>query len=283
MYLLYVYFICCNPLFGFSQDVIKLRTGQEMQVRILDKSGKILYYRMMDEDSQTVHKVSRNFIKWHRNAYLTKTRIAFSFSFGAIPYGTASGIKKYMRDHGYTGSVSRWFGSSIEYPVSRVMIPVLFELEYLIKPPHGISVEFAASNYGSVEGYHQYGFIYGREVPYIRYKNPQFTLSYKLYSRSFKSALQAGLILNFSTIIPASSNSGSNEEDVSQIKPGILVGYTGSIIEQKGFFMRFQSQFRYVLPITYNGQDLFMHGEKIALSQFFIGIQTGFKLYPIKF
>lgn len=144
------------------------------------------------------------------------------------------------------------------------------EMEYLMKPPHGISVEFAASNFGTVTGLGHYHRIY----PQIKYKNPQLSLSYKLYSRSFKSALQAGLIVNFSTI--------TNEVEESQIKMGFLIGYIGSLIEKETFFMRFQTQLRYIVPLMYTNEDLFMYNEKISLSHFFIGLQMGVKLYTDK-
>lgn len=261
--------MCSDLSFGIAQDIIKLNTGQELQVMIHDKNGRTVSYFLEEEDSCKLHVLSRNSIKWFRYEFLTSKRISFSFSFGAIPYGTACNIKDYMIDHGYGGSVSGWFGS-VEYPKTLVIIPVLLEMEYLMKPPHGISVEFAASNFGTVTGLGNYNSMY----PQIKYKNPQLSLSYKLYSRSFKSALQAGLIINFSTI--------TNEVEESQIKMGFLIGYTGSLIEKETFFMRFQTQLRYIVPLMYTNEDLFMYNEKISLSHFFIGLQMGVKLFTDK-
>lgn len=110
-----------------------------------------------------------------------------------------------------------------------------------------------------------------------------FAISYKYYLRTFKSVLQTGLILNKANI---------REEDGNYLHPGVvkdsatkwglLIGYAGSLVEKEVFFIRFQTQFRYVFPVKFTNAELFMNNEKIGLSHFFIGFQTGVKIYTDK-
>ena len=60
------------------------------------------------------------------------------------------------------------------------------------------------------------------------------------------------------------------------------MGYSGSIVEKDFFFMRINAQFKYVPPMEAEGLDGFLSNERIGLSNLYIGIQTGFKLYPGK-
>ena len=185
-----------------------------------------------------------------------------------------------MKDHGYDGTSQGIFGS-ISYPVSHVKMPVLFEFEYLVKPPHGFSVEFARSNVGSVQGKRgATGSYTGDYTPEIFYSNSQFSFSYKYYLKTFKSVLQTGVIMNKTNI---REKDGTylypNEVKDSAFRWGFLIGYAGSIVEKKLFFIRFQTQFRYVFPVKFDNQKLFMDNEKIGLSQLFIGVQTGIKIY----
>jgi hypothetical protein len=136
---------------GHSQDKIVLKSGLEIESKILSKTGKsINYYNWNDLDGK-VYEVNRKTVKWYRFEYMTRKRIALTFSMGGVPYSSANSLKKYMKDHGYAGTSNGFFGS-IEYPVSQVKMPALFKFEYLIKPPHGFSIEFAHSNVGSVQG-----------------------------------------------------------------------------------------------------------------------------------
>ncbi len=266
---------------GYGQDLIVLKSGLEIPSKIISKEGKKISYYNWDDVGGKVYEVDRRFVKWHRFEYLTQERIALTFSMGGVPYSTASSLKKYMKDHGYGGSSPGIMGD-ISYPVSHVKMPVLFEFEYLFRPPHGFSVEFAHSNVGSVQGLRNSG--YSSELtPEISYSNPQFSISYKYYLKSFKSVLQAGVIINKSNIREIYDNIiYEREVKDSRTRLGFLIGYAGSFVEKELFFIRFQTQFRYVFPVEYANTDLFMHTEKIGLSHFFIGIQTGVKIYTGK-
>jgi len=68
----------------------------------------------------------------------------------------------------------------------------------------------------------------------------------------------------------------------SKTNIGFMIGFAGSLVEKKLFFLRFQSQFKYVSPIKFTSADGFLANEKIDLSHLFIGLQTGFKIYPVK-
>lgn len=268
---------------GYGQDLIVLKSGLEIKSKIFSKEGKKISYYNWDDQEGKVYEVNRKFVKWFRYEYLTRKRIAVTFSMGGVPYSTANSLKKHMKDHGYAGTASGIVGRT-SYPIAHVKMPVLFEFEYLIRPPHGFSVEFAHSNVGSVQGKSgSAGSYTGDYTPEIFYSNPQFTLSYKYYLKSFKSALQAGVILNKANI---------REVDGTYLHPievkdtafrwGFLIGYAGSLVERELFFIRFQTQFRYVFPVEYANADLFMNHEKIGLSHLFIGIQTGIKIYTDK-
>jgi len=266
---------------GFGQDLIVLESGLEIESKIISKEDKNLSYYNWDDVGGKVYEVNKRSVKWYRFEYMTKKRIALTFSMGGVPYSTANNLKKYMRDHGYEGT-SQGIVGSISYPISQVKMPVLFEFEYLIKPPHGITFEFAHTNVGSVQGLGNSGYTNGL-TPEIFYSNPQFSISYKYYFKSFKSAFQAGVIMNNAKIKEVYDNyyHGREVKD-SAVKWGFLIGYAGSLVEGEQFFIRFQTQFRYVFPVEYDNNDLFINHEKIALSHLFIGIQTGVKIYTDK-
>jgi hypothetical protein len=264
---------------GYSQDLILLNSGLEIKADIISKNGKKISYYNLKDEGREVHEISRKLVKWHRFEYLTRKRMSISFSFGGVPYSTANSLKKYMNDNGYNGSSNTWLGT-ISYPVSHVQMPFILEFEYLIKPPHGISFEFAHTNKGSVQGRRGSGIAIADLSPEIYYSNPQFSASYKYYFKTYKSAIQAGFIMNKANIkeVDDSYFNNSTVED-SKISWGFLIGYTGSLVEQKIFFMRFQTQFRYIFPVEFTNDELFMDSEKIGLSHFFIGLQTGVKIY----
>jgi hypothetical protein len=266
---------------GFGQDLIVLESGLEIESKIISKEDKNLSYYNWDDVGGIVYEVNKRSVRWYRFEYMTKKRIALTFSMGGVPYSTANYLKKYMRDHGYEGT-SQGIAGSISYPVSHVKMPVLIEFEYLFKPPHGITFEFAHSNAGSVQGLINSGYTTGL-IPEITYSNPQFSLSYKYYFKSFKSALQAGVIMNNAKIKEVYDNYfHSREVKDSSVRWGFLIGYAGSLVEREQFFIRFQTQFRYIFPVEYDNYDLFMNREKIGLSHLFIGIQTGVKIYTDK-
>ena len=282
IWIIIVFLTFSRTYWGYGQDLIVLKSGLEIPSKIISKEGKKISYFNWDDVGGKVYEVDRRFVKWHRFEYLMQKRIALTFSMGGVPYSTANSLKKYMRDQGYDGSSGGFLGSSIDYPVSHVKMPVLIEFEYLIKPPHGFSIEFAHSNAGSVQGLGNSG--YSSELtPEISYSNPQFSLSYKYYFKSCKSALQVGIIMNNAKIKEVYHNyyHGREVKD-SAVKWGFLIGYAGSLVEREQFFIRFQTQFRYVFPVEYDNNDLFMNHEKIALSHLFIGIQTGVKIYTDK-
>lgn len=276
--LIIVFLTFSHTFRGFGQDLIVLESGLEIESRIISMTGKSFsYYNWCDPEGK-VYEVNRKYVKWHRFEYLTQKRIVLTFSMGGVPYSTANSLKKYMRDQGFDGSSGGFLGSSIDYPVSHVKMPVLIEFEYLIKPPHGFSIEFAHSNVGSVQGLRNSGYTSGL-TPEIFYSNPQFSLSYKYYLKSFKTVLQAGLIMNKANIREVDGNYYQNREiRDSAVRWGFLVGYAGSLVEKEMFFIRFQTQFRYVFPVEFANDELFMNNEKIGLSHFFIGIQTGVKI-----
>ena len=249
-----------------GQDLIVLQSGEEIDVKIISKKGQTFNYILWEDQENLVRVIDKKFVKRHRMEYLTKERVSFSFSFGGVPYGTSTSLKNYMKENGYEGTSKSWFGP-IDYPVSHVKISWMLEFEYLIKPPHGFSIEFAQTNKGSVTGY---------GTPEVSYSNPQVSVSYKYYLKYFKSNLQAGLILS-NTKIEDSDGYGYSMND-SEMSGGFLLGYAGSIVENEKFFLRFQTQFRFVFPIELSNSDLFLDGEKIGLSHLFIGIQTGIKI-----
>jgi hypothetical protein len=251
-------------------------TKKRMEVQLIDKSKeKFTFYKWEDKGGE-IYELNRKYVAWYRPSLWIKKRISFAFSFGISPYGTANALKKYMTENGYSGSVQGWFGGIIKYPKSTLKIPFMVEFEYNFKPPHGISIAYANTNSGSVRG--------TNNAPYVIFKNPQLLLFYKYYLPAFRSNFQAGLIVNFATIdideniySPNSINSES-----SKASPGILVGYTGSLVEKNVFFLRIMGQFKFVPPMEPKGLDGFLANEKIGLSNIYIGIQTGFKLYPGK-
>jgi hypothetical protein len=201
---------------------------------------------------------------------------------GGIPFSTANSLIKYMKDHGYDGSLSGYYDYQ-SYPVSKVKMPFLIEFEYMVRPPHGISFEFVLSNIGSVRGKRGSGNSLADYTPKINYSNPQFSISYKYYLKSFKSALQTGVIMNKANIREVYGDIiNTREIKDSAFRWGFMVGFAGSLVDLEQFFIRFQTQVRYVFPVEYVNEDLFMNNEKIGLAHFFIGIQTGVKIYTDK-
>ena len=262
--------IFCHHCYG--QDLLMLKTEEEIDVKILNVTRHYITCYHWDDLGGEIHEINRKFIKWYRPETWLNQRFSFSFTFGGVPYGTSTSLKKFMREHGYSGNVPSWFGGSIKYPKSAVKISWMLEFEYMFNPPHGLSIAYARSNTGSVRGL---------GTGTISYENPQVLIYYKHYSKSFKSNIQAGILLNFCSFSYNDYNS-FNEIDKSKSTIGIIVGFTGSIIERRVFFWRFQTQFKYVPPIKFSYEDGLLANEKIGLSSLFLGMQLGIKLYPDK-
>lgn len=134
-----------------SQDLIVLKSGQEYPVKIISKKGKTIKFKMWDQQGDSISKVQKKYVKIHRMEYLIKERLSISFSLGGVPYGTSTNLKNYMKDNGYEGTSKSWIFTT-DYPISRVKISWMLEFEYMIKPPHGFSIEFAQTNRGYVQG-----------------------------------------------------------------------------------------------------------------------------------
>jgi hypothetical protein len=253
---------------------LALTTGEELEVKIINVSKKYIAFFEWEDQSGKVHEVRRKFIKWYRPESWQSKKFSFSFSFGGVPYGTSTSLKKFMRDNGYSGSVPSWFGGSIKYPKSYVKISWMLEFEYMFNTPHGISIAYSKSNTGDVRGL---------GAPTVSYENPQVLVYYKHYSKSLRSNFQAGILLNLCSI---SYNDYGNfhmpDQSVSKSNLGLMVGFAGSIVEKRVFFWRFQTQFKYVPPIKFSNEDGFLADEKIGLSSLFLGMQIGIKLYPAK-
>ena len=254
-----------------GQDLIMLQSGEEIDAKIISKKGPTIKYLPWEDQEGEVKEIKKKFVKWHRKEYLTKERVSFSFSFGGVPYGTSTSLKNYMKDNGFEGTSSFWIFTT-EYPVAQVKLSWMLEFEYLIKPPHGFSIEFAQTNRGYVQGYN---YAIG-STPEIHYANPQLSACYKYYFKSYKSNLQAGLMLNSARIWESFADENSSK--YSKLSGGFLIGYAGSLVEKEVFFLRFQAQFRYIFPLEVTNSDSFLNGEKIGLSHLFIGIQTGIKI-----
>lgn len=260
-----------------AQDILTLKNSKKrLEVKLIDKSKKKFTFYKLEDEGGEIYELDRRFVAWYRPLLWIQKRISFSFSFGISPYGTANGIKKYMTENGYGGSVPSWFGGTVNYPKSMLKIPFMLEFEYNFKPPHGISIAYANTNSGSVRG--------TNNAPDVLFNNPQIILFYKYYLPAFRSNFQAGLIVNFATIdvIENIYSPNSINSESTKTSPGILIGYSGSIIEKNVFFMRINGQFKYVPPIEPEGLGGFLAKERIGLSNLYIGIQTGFKLYPGK-
>lgn len=262
---------------AYPQDIITLKNSKErLEVEIISKEKKdIKFYNWNDRGGEK-HELNRKFIAWDRPELWTKKRFSFSFSLGISPYGTSTSLKKYMNENGYGGSVASWFGGSIKYPKSSIKLPCMIEIEYNFKPPNGISIAYANTNSGLVEGLYP--------APEVEFNNPQILFYYKYYMPTYRSNFQIGLIVNFSkiTIDDSSYMDPYNLSKSSKTSPGLLIGYAGSIIEKNVFFLRIECQFKYVPPLEVDGLDGFMINEKVSLSNLFLGIKTGIKLYSDK-
>lgn len=271
---------------SMSQDLIVLKSGQEYPVKIISIKGKTIKFKEWDNQEDSISKISKKYVKMHRMEYLTNERVSISISIGGVPYGTSTNIKSYMKDNGFEGTSRSWL-SFKDYPISKVKISWMLEFEYLIKPPHGFSIEFAQTNRGYVQGLNYAGitppgyatpwYNYSTGLtPEIHYANPQLSASYKYYFKSFKSNLQTGIIMNIAKVWETGENWKSSK--YSKVSGGILIGYAGSLFENEVFFLRFQTQFRYVFPLKNTNVDSFLNGEKIGLSHLFIGVQSGIKI-----
>ena len=161
--------------------------------------------------------------------------------------------------------------------LSRELLKRGHDLLVLVQPGRkaktlvGLNIEFDQTNNGSVTGY---SYAIGL-TPEIHYAKPQLSTSYKYYFKSYKSNLQAGLILNNTRVWESDENENSSKD--SKMSGGFLIGYAGSLVEKEVFFMRFQAQFRYIFPLEVTTSDSYINGEKIGLSPLFVGIQTGIK------
>ena len=88
----------------YGQDLLALKTGEELEVKIFNVSRKyIAFYEWKDQGGK-VHEVSRKFVKWYRPESWLRKKFSLSFSFGGVPYGTSTSLKKFMRDNGYSGN-----------------------------------------------------------------------------------------------------------------------------------------------------------------------------------
>lgn len=257
----------------FAQDIIVLKSGEEVPVKIYSTKGKMITYNKWDDQESIPSELNKKHVRRYVMEYMKHERISFSFSLGGLPYGTSTSLKKYMKDHGYEGPASGWLGT-INYPVSHVKSSMLFELEYLFMPPHGLSIEYAYANNGNVKGLGS---------PRIYYSNKQFAACYKYYLKDFRSNFQVGLILNFGSIEDDEySYMNDAVHKQSNFSWGLLVGLAAPLVEKKEFFLRLQTQFRYILPVEITSEEMFLSGEKVSLRHFFIGLQTGIKIYPNK-
>lgn len=256
-----------------AQDIIVLNSGEEVAVKIHSTKGDKIKLEYWDNREKGVLELNKKYVKRYILEYMKNERISVSFSFGGLLYGTSTYLKNYMKDNGYERSVPGFWGT-IDYPTSNGTGSILFELEYLFKPPHGFSIEYARANNGNVKGY---------GTPEINFSNHQFAACYKLYLKNFRSNLQTGLIMDFGSIKDSDSWSIS-ETDVEQsyFNWGFLVGIAMPLLEREEFFLRFQTQFRYIFPVEISNEEMFLSGEKVALSHLFIGIQTGFKIWTNK-
>ena len=166
--------------------------------------------------------------------------------------------------------------------LSRELLKRGHDLLVLVQPGRkaktldGLNIEFDQTNNGSVTGY---SYAIGL-TPEIHYAKPQLSASYKYYFKSYKSNLQAGLILNNTRVCESGENENSSKD--SKMSGGFLIGYAGSLVEKEVFFMRFQAQFRYIFPLEVTTSDSYINGEKIGLSHLFVGIQTGIKTLSSK-
>jgi hypothetical protein len=128
--------------------------------------------------------------------------------------------------------------------------------------------------------------VEGYLTPKIIYQNPQLLGYYKFYSNSLRANIQVGFFLNFSSFSSEAYNYTNSRNfsatSTSKTSLGLLIGFAGSIVEKEKFFVRFQTHFKYVPPIKFASEDGLLADEKIGLSSLFIGIQTGFKIYPDK-
>ena len=270
---------------SISQDLIVLKSGQEYPVKTISSKGKTIKFKLWDQQGDSISEVRKKYVKMHRMEYLTTKRMSLYFTVGGVPYGTSTNLKSYMRNNGYKGTSKSWL-STTDYPISRGKVSWMFEFEYLIKPPHAFSIEFAQTNRGYVQGLNYseitspgylpwYDYSTGL-TPEVHYSNPQLSASYKYYSKSYKSNLEVGVIMNNARVWE--SVESWNSPKYSKVSGGFLLGYAGSLIEKEVFFLRFRTQFRYVFPAEITKDDSFINGEKIGLSHLYIGIQTGVKI-----
>ncbi len=73
---------------GYGQDKIVLESGLEIESRIISKTGKSINYYNWDDLDGKVYEVNRKTVKWYRFEYMTRKRIALTFSMGGVPYSS---------------------------------------------------------------------------------------------------------------------------------------------------------------------------------------------------
>lgn len=117
---------------SYGQDLLILKSGEKVEIKIISISKRNITFYKWEGQGGEVHEINRKFIKWYRPESWIKDRISFSFSFGAIPYCTSSSLKKFMKDNGYEGNVSSWFGGSTKYPRANVKIPWTWNLNIIL-------------------------------------------------------------------------------------------------------------------------------------------------------
>jgi hypothetical protein len=267
---------------SYSQDLISLKTGEEVKANIISISKGYISLHRLDDDERELHEIKRKSIKWYRPESWTNDRLSLSFSFGAIPISSSNDLKKFMEDNNYSHPRSSFFGgSNTEYPISYVPISWMVELEYLFTSPHGISLSFSRINNGSVSGYGYNDIEY--ISPEVYYKNAQLSISYKYFFKSYRTSIQAGALLNFNTTSWEIRNGIgqfiSNNSYPQKVQPGLLFGFSGSIIERRIFFLRLQSLLLLIPPVKISSNDELLPDEKISQICLYLGLQTGFKFY----
>jgi len=77
-----------GPVYG--QDLIVLKSGLEIESKIISSKGKKISYYNWDDQTGEIYEVNRKFTKWYRYEYLTRKRVTLAFSMGGVPYSTAN-------------------------------------------------------------------------------------------------------------------------------------------------------------------------------------------------
>ena len=267
-----LFFLNRHPI--VAQDIIVLRSGEEVPVKIHSTKGKMISFVLLDDQKNELKHLNKKHVRRCVLEYMKKERFSFSLSMGGLPYGTSTYLKNYMKDNGYGMSVPGFFGP-IEYPTSEVQPSLLLEIEYLMAPPHGFSLEYAFANNGKVRG---------NGTPEISNTNQQIAVCYKYYLKNYRTNLQTGVIMDFGSIKDAENtyvvNPDFNEQSYQSW--GFLIGLASPLVEKEDFFLRFQTQFRYISPIEISNEEMFLSEETLPLNHLFIGLQFGLKLVSNK-